>query len=74
MAELQIHVHYYDDNLEILRRYILNASVEHVHLDPPFNSNRDYNVIVRDESGNRSDARLLAFSDHWQWRVPAKVS
>ena len=23
-----------------------------VYLDPPFNSNRDYNVIFRDESGN----------------------
>ena len=30
-------------------------------LDPPFNSNCDYNVIFRDESGNATDAQLLAF-------------
>jgi len=32
-------------------------------LDPPFNSNRDDNVIFRDESGKTSDAQLLAFED-----------
>ncbi|MBA3687979.1 MAG: hypothetical protein H0W81_04015 [Chloroflexi bacterium] len=31
-----------------------------VYLDPPFNSNRDYNVTFRDESGNATDAQLLA--------------
>ncbi len=30
-----------------------------VYLDPPFNSNRDYNVIFKDESGRKSDAQLL---------------
>ena len=58
---------YYGDNLEILRRYIPDASVDLIYLDPPFNSNRDYNVIFRDESGNRSDAQLLAFEDTWHW-------
>jgi DNA modification methylase len=33
---------YYGDNLDILRRYIPDASVDLVYLDPPFNSNRDY--------------------------------
>ena len=32
-------------------------------LDPPFNSNRDDTVIFRDESGNATDAQLLAFED-----------
>ena len=59
---MQTNVLYYGDNLDILRRYLPDASVDLVYLDPPFNSNRDYNVIFRDESGNRSDAqvRLLA--------------
>jgi len=61
MTELQTNVLYYGDNLEILRRYIPDASVDLIYVDPPFNSNRDYNVIFRDESGNRSDAQLLAF-------------
>jgi len=34
-----------------------------VYLDPPFNSNRDDNVIFGDESGNATDAQLLAFDD-----------
>jgi DNA modification methylase len=38
MAE---NVLYYGDNLEILRRYIEDESVDLVHLDPPFNSGND---------------------------------
>jgi site-specific DNA-methyltransferase (adenine-specific) len=72
MSELQTNVLYYGDNLEILRRYIPDASVDLIYLDPPFNSNRDYNVIFRDESGNRSDAQLLAFEDTWHWGPSAE--
>ena len=49
---MQTNVLYYGDNLDILRRYLPDAAVDLVYLDPPFNSNRDYNVIFRDESGN----------------------
>jgi site-specific DNA-methyltransferase (adenine-specific) len=42
---------YYGDNLDILRRYLPDA-VDLVYLDPPFNSNRDDNVVFRDESGS----------------------
>jgi len=34
---------YYDDNLDVLRRYIADESVDLVYLDPPFNSNASYN-------------------------------
>jgi site-specific DNA-methyltransferase (adenine-specific) len=54
---------YYGDNLEILRKYIPDESVDLVYLDPPFNSNRDYNVILKSEAGRKSDAELLAFED-----------
>jgi site-specific DNA-methyltransferase (adenine-specific) len=57
MSDLATNVLYYGDNLDILRKYIPDASVDLIYLDPPFNSNRDYNVIFRDESGNRSDAQ-----------------
>ena len=60
---MQTNVLYYGDNLDILRRYLPDASVDLVYLDPPFNSNRDYNVIFRDESANRSDAQLQALED-----------
>jgi site-specific DNA-methyltransferase (adenine-specific) len=42
MAE---NVLYYGDNLEILRRYIENESVDLVYLDPPFKSDQDYNIL-----------------------------
>lgn len=71
-SDLQTNVLYYGDNLDILRRYIPDESVDLIYLDPPFNSNRDYNVIFRDESGNRSDAQLLAFEDTWHWGPSAE--
>lgn len=35
---------YYGDNLNILRDYIKDESVDLIYLDPPFNSNRKYNA------------------------------
>jgi DNA modification methylase len=34
---VQTNVLYYGDNLDILRRYIPDESVDLVYLDPPFN-------------------------------------
>ncbi|MDP9244261.1 MAG: hypothetical protein M3O77_04170, partial [Chloroflexota bacterium] len=45
-----------------LRRYLPDAAVDLVELDPPFNSNRDDNVIFRDESGDATDAQPRASS------------
>lgn len=33
-------------------------------LDAPFNSNREYNVIIRDESGNATDAQGADLRGH----------
>ena len=52
MTELATNLRYSGDNLDILRRYLPDAAIDLVDLNPPFNSNRDYNVIFRDESGN----------------------
>jgi adenine specific DNA methylase Mod len=70
---VQTNVLYYGDNLDILRRYIPDESIDLVYLDPPFNSNRDYNVIFRDESGNSTDAQLVAFEDTWHWGPDAEA-
>ena len=67
MTDLTTNVLYYSDNLDILRRYLPDACVDLVYLDPPFNSNRDSNVIFKDESGQRSDASMKAFEDTWHW-------
>ncbi len=44
---------YYGDNLKILRDYIKDESVDLIYLDPPFNSNRNYNVLFRGRIGQR---------------------
>ena len=58
---------FYGDNLPILREYIPSASIDLVYLDPPFNSNRSYNVLFADESGKESEAQITAFEDTWHW-------
>ena len=58
---------YYGDNLGILREYIPAASVDLVYLDPPFNSNRSYNVLFKQASGQESEAQIQAFDDTWNW-------
>jgi hypothetical protein len=42
---------YYGDNLEILRRYIKDETVDLVYLDPPFNSAQNYNVFFQEKDG-----------------------
>ena len=58
---------YYGDNLDILRRYIGDESVDLIYLDPPFNSNQDYNVLFAEQDGTRSAAQISAFQDTWRW-------
>jgi site-specific DNA-methyltransferase (adenine-specific) len=38
---------YYGDNLDILRGYLKDESVDLVYLDPPFKSNQNYNVLFK---------------------------
>ncbi|MGI9058283.1 MAG: DNA methyltransferase [Ktedonobacteraceae bacterium] len=58
---------FYGDNLNILREYIASESVDLVYLDPPFNSNRNYNVLFKDEQGIDSESQITAFEDTWHW-------
>jgi DNA modification methylase len=58
---------YYGDNLNILREHILTESIDLIYLDPPFNSNQDYNVLFTEQDGTRAAAQMLAFEDTWQW-------
>ena len=60
---------FYGDNLPILRDYIDDESVDLVYLDPPFNSNRSYNVLFRDEHGREAEAQITAFEDTWHWNA-----
>lgn len=58
---------YYGDNLDILQRYIKDESIDLIYLDPPFNSNANYNVLFSQKDGNQSSAQIQAFEDTWQW-------
>ena len=60
---------YYGDNLEILRNreYFPDECVDLIYLGPPFNSNRNYNVLFKSESGADSEAQITAFEDTWHW-------
>jgi len=51
MPDLATNVLYYADNLAIPRRYLPDAAVDLVYLDPPL----------------ATDAQLLAFEDTWHW-------
>jgi len=46
---------YYGDNLNILRDYIKDVSVDLIYPDPPFNSNRNYEVIFKNEARRESE-------------------
>ena len=64
---------YYGDNLDILREYIADESVDLIYLDPPFNSNRSYNVLFKHEGGAESEAQVQAFEDTWHWAGAAET-
>jgi len=58
---------YYGDNLDILRRYIKDETVDLVYLDPPFNSKATYNILFGEQNGSRAAAQIKAFEDTWRW-------
>jgi DNA modification methylase len=58
---------YYGDNLDVLARHIKDESVDLIYLDPPFNSNQDYNVLFAEQDGSRAAAQIQAFQDTWRW-------
>jgi 16S rRNA G966 N2-methylase RsmD len=58
---------YSGDNLKWLsdRKEFPDASVDLVYLDPPINSNADYNVLFREPSGQVSPTQFCALTDIW---------
>ena len=63
---------YFGDNLDILRNHVANASVDLIYLDPPFNSNANYNVIFQEKTGQQSAAQITAFEDTWHWSLESE--
>ena len=65
---------YFGDNLDVLRERIPDESVDLIYLDPPFNSDANYNAFFRHPSGGRSEAQAEAFHDTWEWLEPAEAA
>ena len=57
---------YYGDCLTIMRDHMKLASVNLIYLDPPFNSNQEYNAIYKDETGRPLPDQIEAFCDLWE--------
>ncbi len=64
----------FGDNL----RWLKDASVfpdecvDLIYLDPPFNSQRGYNVLFKEVDGAPSASQIQAFDDTWQWDEDAR--
>ena len=56
---------YYGDCLTIIQQYLKLGQVDMIYLDPPFNSNRAYNAIYKDETGRPLPDQVEAFCDLW---------
>lgn len=56
---------YYGDNLTIMRN-MPNACVDLIYLDPPFNSQRNYNLIYKKLTGQPIPEQEEAFCDAWE--------
>jgi DNA modification methylase len=63
---------YYGDNLDILRRYLKDETVDLVYLDPPFNSAQNYNAFFSEKDGSAAASQIHAFEDTWHWDIETK--
>jgi site-specific DNA-methyltransferase (adenine-specific) len=58
---------FFGDNLDVLRQHIKEESVDLIYLDPPFNSNANYNVLFAERDGTQAASQIRAFHDTWHW-------
>lgn len=63
---------YYGNNLPILRQYLADETVDLVYLDPPFNSNANYNVLFAEKDGSQAASQIKAFDDTWHWTLESE--
>ena len=65
---------YFGDNLDILREHVADESVDLIYLDPPFNSNVNYNAFFQEQTGELSSAQITAFEDTWHWCLESEAA
>lgn len=66
-GEVPMNKLYFGDNLYVMRDHIPSESIDLVYLDPPFNSNKNYNILFNSPKGQKSEAQITAFEDTWHW-------
>lgn len=60
---------YFGDNLQVIEERFPDSFFDLIYLDPPFNSNRNYNVLFKEGQVDAS-AQIRAFEDTWEWSPP----
>ena len=60
MSDNFINKIFYGDNLDVMNEKIPDNSVDLIYLDPPFNSNRNYNRIYSQNTGYPVDEETFA--------------
>ena len=64
--DLMAGTFFHGDNLEVLRVWFPDECVDLIYLDPPFNSDQDFNLpFGADEA--RPVQKKRGFTDTWQW-------
>ena len=64
---------FYGDCLDNLRQYIADETVDGCYLDPPFNSDANYNRPFQSkEKGKQKKPPAMAFHDMWHWDEAAQ--
>ena len=71
---METNVLYYGDNLDIVRKYIPDNSIDLIYLDPPFNSKKAYNILFKENDTQWSPAQIKAFEDTWRWDTKAEAT
>ena len=61
---MQDNALYYGDCLDWMREWP-DGAVDLIYLDPPFNSDANYNIIFG--TGNGAPAQVRGFEDTWKW-------
>ena len=66
---LQNRTLFFGDNLQVIEERFPDNWFDLIYLDPPFNSNRNYNVLFKEGQVDAS-AQIRAFEDTWEWSQP----
>ena len=72
-ALIEMNTLFFGDCLNMIRDQLAADSVDLIYLDPPFNSNRDYNLLFKTPKGHAVDAQINAFDDTWPWGPQAEA-